>query len=84
MNKQPRFIIQFVCFAAVFVAILLQSFTHCIKMKPLKGFDKEESAPVALTFKTYYDGSFQDYMTEHAKRNTGFREFFIRCYNQVA
>ena len=50
----------------------------------MKGFDKEESAPVALTFKTYYDGSFQDYMTEHAKRNTGFREFFIRCYNQMA
>ena len=84
MNKQPRFLIQFICLAAVFVAILLQSFTHCVEMKPLKGFDKEESAPVALTFKTYYDGSFQDYMTEHAKRNTGFREFFIRSYNQMA
>jgi len=84
MNKQPRFLIQFICLAAVFVAILLQSFTQCIEMKPLKGFDKEESAPVALTFKTYYDGSFQDYMTEHAKRNTGFREFFIRSYNQIA
>ena len=82
--QKPRFIIQFVCFAAVFVAILLQSFTHCIKMKPLKGFDKEEQAPVALTFETYYDGSYQDYLTEHAKRNTGFREFFIRNYNQVA
>jgi hypothetical protein len=68
----------------VLAAILLQSFTHIVKMNPLKGFDKEEQPPVELSFKTYYDGSYQDYLTEHAKRNTGFREFFIRNYNQVA
>ena len=73
MNKKPRFLIQFVCFAAVFLAILLQSFTGFVKMNPLQGFDKEESTPVALTFKSYYDGSYQNYLTEHAKRNTGFR-----------
>lgn len=84
MNKKPRFLIQFVCFAAVFLAILLQSFTGFVKMNPLQGFDKEESTPVALTFKSYYDGSYQNYLTEHAKRNTGFREFFIRSYNQMA
>ena len=82
--KKPRFIIQFVCISAVLAAILLQSFTHIVKMNPLKGFDKEEQSPVELSFKTYYDGSYQDYLTEHAKRNTGFREFFIRNYNQVA
>lgn len=84
MNKKPHFIIQFVCISAVLAAILLQSFTHVVKMNPLKGFDKEEQPPVELSFKTYYDGSYQDYLTEHAKRNTGFREFFIRNYNQVA
>ena len=84
MNKKPYFIIQFVCISAVLAAILLQSFTHIVKMNPLKGFDKEEQPPVELSFKTYYDGSYQDYLTEHAKRNTGFREFFIRNYNQVA
>jgi hypothetical protein len=84
MNKKPHFIIQFVCISAVLAAILLQSFTHIVKMNPLKGFDKEEQSPVELSFKTYYDGSYQDYLTEHAKRNTGFREFFIRNYNQVA
>lgn len=84
MNKKPHFIIQFVCISAVLATILLQSFTHIVKMNPLKGFDKEERPPVELSFKTYYDGSYQDYLTEHAKRNTGFREFFIRNYNQVA
>ena len=84
MNKKPHFIIQFVCISAVLAAILLQSFTHIVKMNPLKGFDKDEQPPVELSFKTYYDGSYQDYLTEHAKRNTGFREFFIRNYNQMA
>lgn len=83
--KKTHFIVQFVFISAVLMAILLQSFTHFIEMKPLKGFDNnEEKAPVELTFKTYYDGSYQNYLTEHAKRNTGFREFFIRSYNQMA
>ena len=53
-------------------------------MKPLDGFDKEEQTPITLNFKNYYDDSYQNYLTEHAKRNTGFREFFIRNYNQMA
>lgn len=84
MDTKRRYIIQFVCLMVLFAAILIQSFTPLVTMKPLDGFDKEEQEPVPLTFKTYYNGSYQDYMTEHAKRNTGFREFFIRNYNQVA
>ena len=84
MKNQPRYIIQFSCILAVLLAVMLQSFTKVVKMEPLSGFDKEEGEPVAFNFKNYYDGSYQAYMTEHAKRNTGFREFFIRNYNQVA
>jgi len=69
MDKKPHFNIQFVCFGLVFAAILLQGFTHVIPMKPLRGFDKELTNPS---------------WDELAKRNTGFREFFIRNYNQVA
>ena len=82
--KKKHFIIQFACIVVVFAVIMLQSFTRFVEMKPLKGFDKEEQAPVELNFKNYYNGSYQNYLTEHAKRNTGFREFFIRNYNQVA
>ena len=84
MIKMPHFTIQFVCIIAVLAAITLQSFTHSVEMKPLYGFDKEEQAPVELNFRNYYNGSYQNYLTEHAKRNTGFREFFIRSYNQFA
>ena len=84
MNKKTHFVIQFVCISVVLAVILLQSITHFANSKPLEGFDKEEQAPVELAFKTCYDGTYQDYPTEHAKRTTGFREFFIRNYNQIA
>ncbi len=83
MKKNSSFLIQFICFALVFATIMMQSFTHSVKMKPLNGFDQNEEQPVELSFKTYYDGTYQNHLTEHAKRNTGFREFFIRNYNQV-
>lgn len=68
MDGKKHFIIQFVIFALVFAAILLQSFTHLIPMKPLGGYDNVERP---------------DTWEERAKQNTGFREFFIRNYNQV-
>ena len=81
MNKKPHFLIQFVIIFVAFTAILLQGFTHVIKMKPLAGYIPNEQ-PVKLSFKTYYDGTFQNYLTDHAKRNSGFREVCIRSYNQ--
>ena len=81
MNKKPHFLIQFVLILVAFTAILLQGFTHVVKMKPLAGYVPDEQ-PVDLSFKTYYDGTFQNYLTDHAKRNSGFREPCIRIYNQ--
>ena len=83
MRKSRHHIIQFGCILAMLAAIMLQGFTKVVNLKPLSGFEKEERPPVALDLKTYYDGSYQDYMTEHAKKSTGFREFFIRYYNSV-
>lgn len=80
MNKK-HYLIQFICILTVFAAVLLQGLTHVVKMKPLSGFVPDEQ-PVKLSFKTYYDGSFQDYLSGHAKRNSGFREVCIRSYNQ--
>lgn len=82
MQKPSRHIIQFVCIMAVLTAIALQGFTHVVKMKPLEGVVAKEKV-VELNFNNYLDGSYQGYLAEHAKRNTGFREFFIRNYNQV-
>lgn len=82
-NNRHHFTIQFVCFMAILLMVLLQGFTNVVKMKPLEGFTggvKKEH----LNLKTYLNGSYQDYLTRYAKQNTGFREFFIRSYNQLA
>ncbi len=85
MNKQRCHIIQFVCITAWLAAIVLQGFTHVVKMKPLSPYtsnivvEKQD-----LTFKTFLDGSYQENLANYARQKTGFREFFSRCYNQVA
>ncbi len=81
MNKKPHFFIQLICIFTAFTAILLQGFTHVVKMKPLAGYVPNEQ-PVKLTTKSYIDGTFQNYLTDHAKRKSGFREPCIRSYNQ--
>lgn len=83
MNNKPPYIIQFICIVAVLLIIMTQSFTQVIKMKPLDGIEEYEEQAVEGNFKTYYNGIYQDYLTRLAKQNTGFREFFIRNYNQV-
>ena len=85
MNKQRHHIIQFVCITALLAAIVLQGFTGVVKLKPLSPYtsnivvEKQE-----LTFKTYLDGSYQEYLANLARQKTGFREFFSRCHNQIA
>ena len=85
MNKQRHHIIQFVCITTLLVAIVLQGFTGVVKIKPLSPYtsnivvEKQD-----LTFETYLDGSYQEYLAQLARKKTGFREFFSRCYNQIA
>lgn len=82
MNTKRQHIIQFVCIMAILIAIAWQGLAHVVKTKPLNGAITN-ARPVEFNFQTYLDGSYQDWLTEHAKLNTGFREFFIRNYNQV-
>ena len=85
MNKQRHHIIQFACITVLLAAIVLQGFTGVVKMKPLSPYtsnivvEKQD-----LTIKTYWDGSYQEYLANLARQKTGFREFFSRCYNQIA
>lgn len=82
MNKKC-FLVQFICILILLLAVLVQGLTHVIPSKPLSGFT-DEIKPTTLGFKTYYNGTYQDYLTKYAKLHTGFREFFIRNYNQIA
>lgn len=85
MNKPRHHIIQFACIMALLAFIVLQGFTGVVKVRPLSPYtsnivvEKQD-----LTFKTYWDGSYQEYLAQQARKSTGFREFFSRCHNQVA
>lgn len=78
--KNKAYIIQFVLLTAACVAVLVQGFTHWVPFK-LSGF-VEQPEKVQLDWKTFNDGSYQDYLSAYAKQNGGFREPCIRAYNQ--
>ena len=85
MNKDRRHSIQFVCIITMLSVIVLQGFTGAVKMKPLSPYtDNVMVFKQDLSLETYLDGSYQEYLAQSARKHTGFREFFSRCYNQVA
>lgn len=83
MRRPVSYTIQFASILAVLLAVLLQGLTHAVNSKPLHGYT-DELDTVPLRFSTYYDGSYQNYLTDYAKENTGFRELLIRNYNQLS
>ena len=78
--KNKAFLIQFVILTVACIAILVQGFTHWVPLK-LAGFVGQPEK-VQLTWKTYSEGKFQDYLSDYAKQKGGFREPCIRAYNQ--
>lgn len=78
-NKEAN-MIQFIIVMVFSLAVLLQGFTHVLPFQ-LAGYS-EQPEPVELSYETYSDGSYQEYLSEYAKNNGGFRELFIRFYNQ--
>ena len=72
---------QFIIIIIISILIIIQGFTHFINLR----LDGYVSVPqkVELNFKTYCNGSYMDYLSKAAKFNGGFREFFIRAYNQM-
>ena len=84
MNGPKYHIIQFACILTVLGIIMLQGFTHIVKLKPLASFEPSISWNIKPTFKNCYDGTYQRFMADKAKKQTGFGEFFSRVYNQMA
>ena len=84
MNNQRHHTILFVCIIALLAAVMLQSFTGVVKMRPLSPYtSKIVVNKQDLSFDTYLDGSYQRYLADYARQKTGFREFFSRCYFQA-
>lgn len=67
---------------AFFCLPALQQCAGLFHFKELEGFVATEE-PVKLSWKTLKDDSFQKYCGRRAKNGFGFREFYIRTYNQL-
>ena len=65
----------------VFVLMFVQEKTHFVSIKPLGGVVEEIAWP-NITMKGYADRSYQTNLEKYSKQQFGFRECFIRCYNQ--
>ena len=64
-----------------FVLMFVQERTHFIKTKPLNGvYAKSDYKALALPY--LMDGSYQKDLELHLRLSFGFREVFIRTYNQ--
>lgn len=65
----------------LFVLMFVQERTHCFKLKPLNGVYYETVAkPLSLNY--LRDGSYQSNLETHLRFTFGFREWFIKTYNQ--
>ena len=66
---------------AFFLLVFLQEKTHFVEMKPLGGVVEEVLYP-KFTMNEYADRTYQNNLENYSKQNFGFREWFIRFYNQ--
>lgn len=73
--------ILFVGTIVVLALLLVQTFTSIVHVKPLAGVTVETEKP-KLTLANYADGSFQNDLENYCREHCGFREWFIRVYNQ--
>ena len=64
-----------------FLLVFLQEKTHFVEVKPLGGVVKEVGYP-KFTMQSYADRSYQNDLEKYSKQKFGFREWFIRFYNQ--
>ena len=73
--------ILFVGTIVVLTLLLVQTFTGVVHVKSLAGVTDEAEKP-KLTLQNYVDGTFQDNLEKYCREHCGFREWFIRLYNQ--
>lgn len=64
-----------------FLLMFVQQKTHFIKVQPLNGVYYQPNLKV-LSLNNLRDGSYQKHLEEYLRYSFGFREIFIRTYNQ--
>jgi len=82
MKKPSLYSVLFVLIMLALCLPLLQHVSGVFKFKQLDGFTAPVE-PVKPSLATYRDGSYQKYVQQSLQQNFGFRNIYIRCYNQL-
>ena len=82
MKKFSVYTVLFVLIMVTLCLPLVQHVTGLFVVKPLEGFTAPEE-PVKLNVKSFRNGTYQAYAQHYLQQNFGFRNFYIRSYNQL-
>ena len=63
--------------------MLVQAHWKPFNLRPLDGYTETTEKPI-LSFDSFVSGDYQTDMEQYISENFGFREFFIRLYNQYS
>ena len=66
-----------------FITVFVQEHWRPFRIKPLEGYTTTTDKP-ELTLATFTSGDYQSDIEQYISENFGFREFFIRVYNQYS
>ena len=80
--KKILYIVLFILAVAALLLPMAQQHYNLFKMKKLNGVTVETKQPV-LSLKTFMSGEYQRQEDKYLAEHIGFRELFIRCYNQL-
>ena len=81
MRKPYLHTILFAVLMTVLCLPLVQHASHLFKFRELDGYTAPIK-PVKLTLNNYQDQSYQEYVRKYLQQNFGFRNSYIRTYNQ--
>lgn len=83
MKHKGLYTVLFVLSVVLLTLPAVQQFTECFKLKPLHGVTEKVEQP-QFNFKGWMSGKFQEQEEQYFTENLGFRELFVRCYNQMS
>ena len=82
MKKPSLHIILFAIIMVVLCLPVVQHATHIFKIKQLDGFTAPVE-PVKPSLETFRNQTYQEYVRKNLQNNFGFRDIYIRAYNQL-
>ena len=80
INFRKKWLFYFII--ALLIAPIIQQKTNFIKINPLKGSFPSEKI-LKFSFKDWFEGAYSANQDKYLNENFGFRNLFIRLYNQI-